>query len=199
MAKINYNKEKTGRILGGSGPRDIQLRQRLLHQEVIKRDVEDTRPTMVIEDMPKMQKVDLSQYLPLKKVKQKIDEAVKFTVNKYEEILNDLKNQLKIKDSELDKVRSELLMKEELLKIKEDIYTNLQVKMDKIYNRISDGSIQSFVGKNRPELEDGIFIDPLEKSDNQSLDSHIDIREEKEASDRDMKGDLNKLRSLLKK
>jgi len=150
----------------------------------------------------------------LKEVRKKAKSAEEKLINAHADI-NRLKTQLvetpdisetarqKLteKDLEIIKLTSELSAKEELLKTKEDIYTNLQVKMDKIYERISDGSIQSLVGKNRPELEDKIFIDPIEKKEEPKLDSHINIKEEKsvnESSGRDMDGDLVKLRNLLK-
>ncbi len=53
----------------------------------------------------------------------------------------------------------------------------------------------------RPALEDKIFIDPIEKSTEPKLDSHIDIKEDKSSktdSERDINTDLAKLRNLLK-
>lgn len=185
MTKIKYNKDKSGRILIGGGPRDIQLRQRLVQAEMIKRSVDEE---------PKKQEVDLSQYLPLNKVKEKIEAAVEFTKKNDQKIREKTKQEFIEKDLTIAKLTSEL-------SVKDEIYMNLQMKMDKIYERISDGSIQPFVGKNRPELEDKIFIDPLEKDENLRLDSHIVIEEDKtskESLKRDINTDLDKLRGLLK-
>jgi len=162
VTKIKYNKDKSGRILIGGGPRDIQLRQRLIQAELIKHSV---------GDKPKKQEIDLSQYLPLSEVKKKIEEAVEFTKKNEKEIYKTIKQEIIEKDLTIAKLTSEL-------SVKDEIYMNLQIKMDKIYERISDGSIQSFVGKNRPELEDKIFIDPIEKKKGTKLYSHIIIKEE---------------------
>jgi hypothetical protein len=82
----------------------------------------------------------------------------------------------------------------------EKLIINLQDKLDKLYNKIADGSIQPLVGSriNRPELEDKIFIDPIDKDKEPQLDSHIAIKEEEVEEKRDMRPDLAKLRKLLK-
>lgn len=185
MTKIKYNKDKSGRILIGGGPRDIQLRQQLLQAEMIKRAVDDSKSNKTNKEST----IDLSQYLPLSEVKEKIDSAVEFT-KKNE------RDKLIAKDLEITELKSEL-------SIKEEIYMNLQLKMDRIYECISNGSINSLIGSKvgRPALEDKIFIDPLEKDADTHLDSHINIEEYKaseKTSERDIKTDLNKLRSLLK-
>lgn len=187
VAKIKYNKDKSGRILVGGGPRDIQLRQRLIQAELIKRE---THPGNTAVEETKKPEIDLSQYLPLSEVKEKIEEAVEFTKKSEKEIYETVEQELIKKDITIAKLTSEL-------SVKDGIYMNLQMKMDKIYERISNGSIQSFVGRNRPELEDKIFIDPLEKNEKPNLDSHITIEADK-ISKRDINTDLDKLRGLLK-
>jgi len=198
MTKIKYNKDKSGRILIGGGPRDIQLRQRLLQAEMIKRAINDSESSKINTDAVKSKEpvIDLSQYLPLSEVKEKISLAVEFT-KKNEKAMYEIGNQKLIeKDLEIDKLKSEL-------SIKEEIYMNLQVKMDRIYESISNGSIKPLVGSKmgRPALEDEIFIDPLEKDADTYLDSHINIEEYKaseKTSERDINTDLDKLRNLLK-
>ena len=194
MTKIKYNKSKSGRILMGGGPRDIQLKQRLAQAELIKRKINITDGAVVEE--PIKSKIDLSQYLPLDEVKEKIESAVEFTKKREKEIREKDNQKIIEKDLTIAKLISEL-------SVKDEVYMNLQIKMDKIYERISNGSIKSLVGSNisRPMLEDKIFIDPLEKETDSDLDSHINIEEDKilaETSERDIKTDLDKLRGLLK-
>lgn len=106
----------------------------------------------------------------------------------------------KVRIAELE---TSLKAKEEAsLKSSNDL-NELKIKLDKLYDRISDGSIKPLVGSNmdRPSLEDKIFIDPIEKGGEQKLDSHIDIKEDKFSknnSERDINTDLAKLRNLLK-
>lgn len=78
----------------------------------------------------------------------------------------------------------------------------MQEKLDQLYSKISDGSIESLVGSklDRPSLEDKIFIDPLRPEDVGELDSHIDVKEEvvNDSENRDITSDVAKLRKLLK-
>ena len=110
----------------------------------------------------------------------------------------DTNNQIKIAELEVS------------LKAKEEIYSQsshnleeLKSKLDKLYDRIADGSIKPLVGSNmdRPALEDKIFIDPIEKGAEPDLDPHINVEEDetsKEIKERDINTDLAKLRNLLK-
>jgi len=147
-----------------------------------------------------------------------ISEDIKHKIRgKNTEILQ-LKNALSGKDKEISDLRlktSEEMHSKELTIAKlesnleskkssdeksEQLLYNLQDKLEELYNRIADGSIQPLVGSNmdRPELEDKIFIDPIDKEAEPKLDSHIDIKEEKlKEENRDMKTDLAKLRKLL--
>lgn len=330
MPKIIYNKVKSGRLLGGGGPRDRQTALKLEQQRELfstlrpAMTAEVSKSKTVSEPKQAQQEVDLSQYLPLKEVKKKIEEAVIFTRNKeqqrFESGLKNINNQLKAerkkaagsgeellnakveikrlktqitevpvipmevekrimeKDSEISKLNTKLTTKSELydkvekeitalqnkiedinksdgskdenigklkadldnksklcrrlkekvqrytesastkekklieltavMKTKEEEFgrsnsymTELQEKMDKLYDKIADGSIQSFVGSkmDRPMLEDKIFIDPLEKDKEPDLDAHIDIKEEESVKevDSDMMTDLSKLKGLL--
>ncbi len=104
------------------------------------------------------------------------------------------------RDIKITKLESTIKAKEEADNKSAELAKDLQDKLDKIYNKIADGSIRPFVGSrmDRPELEDKIFIDPIEIGKEMELDSYINIKEEdpKEES-RDMQGDLAKLRKLL--
>lgn len=195
MSRIRYNKEKlSSKQLGGGGPRDRQAALRLRQQkDVLKRDI--------LAALPKQPEIDLSQYLPFDEVRKKISDAVTATVEseqkKFESSLKSLKDQLREKDVVISKLRSEL--DTESSKHLE----GLKYKLDKLYDRISDGSIQHLVGSkmDRPSLEDNIFIDPIEKATEPKLDSYINIKEDEvseEVSDRDINKDLAKLRNLLK-
>ena len=195
MVRIKYNKEKlSSKQLGGGGPRDRQAALKLRQQkDLLKRDI--------LAELPKQQEIDLSQYLPFEEVRRKIADAVTFTIEserkKFESSLKSLKDQLREKDVVISKLRSEL--DTESSKSLEE----LKYKLDKLYDRIADGSIEPLVGSkmDRPALEDKIFIDPLEEAVDSDLDSYITIEEDKtskEVSKRDMSTDLTKLRNLLK-
>jgi chromosome segregation ATPase len=144
----------------------------------------------------------------IKKLKAQLSEGTKIP----DEVVNDLKD----KALEISKLQSELSNKEVLLKElqkkstqadelfeklgeKDILISELSKKLDKIYEKISDGSIQPLVGAkiDRPALEDKIFIDPLE--DQSDMDAHISIEEDKtvESFNRDTTSDLDKLRALL--
>ena len=203
MTRVKYNKENSGKIIGRGGPRDIQERQRFLREESVRqrtREVEvesglhpkmvGSKAVMSREEGP----VDVSQFLHISEVKKKIEEAVEFTrkseQDRYESGLRNLNDQLNTVRKERDMLKVELISKEE-------IYNKLQGKMDKIYQKVSDGSITTFIGKDRPELEDKIFIDPIDKFSD--LDPHINVEEEPEMEvrDRNVGEDIDKLRKLL--
>jgi hypothetical protein len=195
MSRIRYNKEKSSsKQLGGGGPRDRQAALKLQQQrELIKREA--------LIEASKQPEIDLSQYLPFNEVRTKIADAVASTVvserKKFESSLKGLEDRLQEKDVVISKLRYEL--DTESSKRLE----GLKFKLDKLYDRISDGSIQHLVGSNmeRPALENNIFIDPIEKDVDPKLDAHIDIKEDEtseEVLDRDINTDLVKLRNLLK-
>jgi chromosome segregation ATPase len=106
----------------------------------------------------------------------------------------------KVKIAELE---ANIKAKEEISSKSSKDLEELKTKLDKLYDRIADGSIKPLVGSkmDRPALEDKIFIDPIEKNEGPKLDSHIDIKEDatsKTDSGRDINADLAKLRNLLK-
>jgi predicted RNase H-like nuclease (RuvC/YqgF family) len=248
--KIKYNKEKSGKQLGGGGPRDRQLAHRFKQED---RLIEKLKPAISAE-VAKAQEgpqagPDLSQYLPMEIARQKIEEAVEYTKKldkeRYESGLKNLNDQLKAarkkaalaeeelinanaeirrlkdqvtstptvseeareqlhkKDLEIKDREIKIARLESTLKSKEEaerVVNELQNKLDRLYNKIADGSISPLVGSkmDRPELEDKIFIDPIDHDQEHELDSHIDVKEESTEERRDMKGDLEKLRRLLK-
>ena len=198
MTRIKYNKERlSGKQLGGGGPRDRQAALELRRQSEM---FERMSPT-IATGAPKQQGIDLSQYLPLAEVKRKIEEVVASTVEsqrkKFESDLKNLNNQLNEKGVVISRLKDELNAKSDRN------LEELKYKLDKLYDRISDGSIKHLVGSkmDRPSLEDKIFIDPIEKNEGPKLDSHIDIKEDKSSktdSERNINTDLAKLRNLLK-
>ena len=226
MPKIIYNKAKSGRLMGGGGPRDRQVALRLKQQQELLYGLrpglkaEISKSKTASKPHQSQQTMDLSQYLPLKEVKKKIEEAIAFTKNKeqqrFESGLKNINNQLKVEREKLTKSEAAVKKLQDQLgsvavsaSDKEGFYSQsskdikgLQDKLDRLYNKISDGSIQHLVGSkmDRPALEDKIFIDPLEKGKEPDLDAHINITEEKsiEKVDGDMMADLAKLKDLLK-
>jgi septal ring factor EnvC (AmiA/AmiB activator) len=166
--------------------------------------------------------VGASQSLSLDVVRQKIEEAVAFTrkveadryesgirnlndqLNSAKNHLEELVNQLRTKEDELAVFKFKVSELEKTIRLKEESGGRIRVleeKLDKLYNKISDGSISPLVGSkmDKPTLEDRIFIDPLEKGAGEELEAHIEVKEEKVMEiDRDVSSDLAKLRSLLK-
>ncbi len=99
--KIKYNKEKSGKQLGGGGPRDKQFIQKSLRdQQLIQRfkPIISAKITEAQKEGPYVIP-DPSQYLSLDVAKQKIEEAVDYTKKsereRYESGLKNLNDQLK--------------------------------------------------------------------------------------------------------
>lgn len=188
MTRVIYNKERTfGR-----------------HAREMKPDTQATGLSVT---------GDLSKFLPLDVVKQKISEAVEFTRSaeqkRYEGGLRNLNDQLNVSkqsvvfaEREVSRLRTRVQELEQLLTMQggTDRIASLEAKLELIYQKISDGSISPLVGSNvdRPALENKIFIDPLEKGAGGKLEPHIEIKEESSKSDRDVVSDVAKLRGLLK-
>jgi len=246
MARIPYNKKKlSGKQVGGGGPRDKQLAQKVRNYSEM---ISNLSPDISAE-VSDHQEVDLSQYLPLEEVKRKLEEAVAATAEaerkRFESGLKNLNDQLNVerkkvgaaqdqlisantevarlktqinqspeisekaqqlineKDLIISKLKTEIDTKEEVYLHSSNDIEELKSKLDKLYDRISDGSIKPLIGSkmDRPAIEDKIFIDPLEKDVDPNLDSHINVEEGKdieEISARDINTDLVKLRNLLK-
>lgn len=247
--KIKYNKEKSGKQLGGGGPRDRQALYRSRQEDKLIEKLKPAISAEVAKAQEGPQGVDISQMLPFDVVKQKIEEAVEYTKKfereRYDSGLKNLNDQLKAarkkaalaeeelinanaeirrlkdrvvstptvseeareqmhrKDLEIKDREIKIARLESALKSKEEserIVNDLQNKLDRLYNKIADGSISPLVGSkmDRPELEDRIFIDPIDHEHEREFDSHIDVKEEATEEKRDVKGDLEKLRRLLK-
>lgn len=248
--KIKYNKEKSGKQLGGGGPRDRQRAYRDRQDEQLLERLKPAISAEVAKAQEGPQPVqDMSNMMPMELVKQKIEEAVEYTKKfereRYESGLRNLNDQLKaarkkasmaeeelinanaeikrlksqvsdgsvISESAKDQLhKKDLDIKDREIKIaelestlkskqeSERIVNDLQNKLDRLYNKIADGSIGHLVGSqmDRPELEDKIFIDPIDSSKPTEYDSHIDVKEESAEEKRDMKSDLEKLRRLVK-
>lgn len=211
MTRIKYNKERlAGKQIGGGGPRDRQRALKLQQQSEMLKQVSPA----ISAQVSKQQELDLSQYLPLTEVKKKLEEAVAATAEserkRFESGLKNLNDQLnserkKVEAAELFvyKLKAQLDAKEEVYLHSSKDLEELKAKLDKLYDRISDGSIKPLVGSKmgRPALEDKIFIDPIEKNEGPELDSYIDIKEDKSSktdSERNINTDLAKLRNLLK-
>lgn len=128
---------------------------------------------------------------------------LKNQINKFPEISEKAQQLINEKELHVSKLKAEMDAKEEIYLHSSKNLEELKSKLDKLYDRISDGSIKPLVGSKmgRPALEDKIFIDPLEKDTEPDLDSHINVEEDKtskETSERDINTDLAKLRNLLK-
>jgi chromosome segregation ATPase len=128
---------------------------------------------------------------------------LKSQINQSPEISEKAQQLINEKDLDISKLKAELSTKEEIYSHSSNDLEELKSKLDKLYDRISDGSIKPLVGSKmgRPALEDKIFIDPLEKDTEPDLDSHINVEEDKaskETSEHDINTDLVKLRNLLK-
>ena len=128
---------------------------------------------------------------------------LKNQINKFPEVSEKAQQLINEKDLDVSKLKAEMDAKEEIYLHSSKNLEELKSKLDKLYDRISDGSIKPLVGSKmgRPALEDKIFIDPLEKDTEPGLDAHINVEEDKaskETSERDINTDLAKLRNLLK-
>jgi len=133
MPKIVYNKERSGKILARGGPRDVQTRQRLDQQERLLREMvandREVRPQMtgpVVSDKPVQAQLDLSQYMPLEEVRQKLLEAVEVTrkdeAARFESGLNSLNEQLKDSRKKYNAAQEDLInFKAEIRKLKEEV------------------------------------------------------------------------------
>jgi hypothetical protein len=218
MSKIVYNKERSGKIIARGGPRDIQNRQKLLRQS-------ESLKESFVEDMPKDKTVygDLSQYMLLSDVKTKILEAVGFAKKeesaKFEheiELLHESVDSkslmydsiIKDKDNQISELKNTINILSNTIEKGFARISDLQSKLDLVYDKIANGSIEPLVGSHmdRPILEDSIFIDPIDTRREKQMDSHIEIEEEKpieENKDKDKDKDISaqaaKLRALLNK
>ncbi len=110
---------------------------------------------------------------------------------------------IKSKEDQLIDLRRNVDTLSDALSVRHQDLEDLQAKLDRLYDKISSGSIKPLVGSHmdRPSLEDKIFIDPIDTTREDQMDSHIEVIEEasvEEVKDRNIRGDLAKLKALLK-
>ena len=128
---------------------------------------------------------------------------LKAQINQFPEVSEKAQQLINEKELSIFKLQAQLDAKEEVYLHSSKDLEELKAKLDKLYDRIADGSIKPLVGSkmDRPALEDKIFIDPIEAGREKQMDSHIEIKEDatsKTDSGRDINTDLAKLRNLLK-
>jgi hypothetical protein len=120
----------------------------------------------------------------------------------------DLNSKVEEKNNEINILKVKVEEKDKVIEKLSDNYTKninmLGDKIDEIDSKLSRGILTTGEYKgdpDRPKIEDGIFIDPIE-SDNLELDPHIEIKADdvsRTKVTRDIKEDLDKLRHLLNK
>jgi len=195
--KIAYNKEirkDPRKHLGSGGPRDIQRRQQLAYEASLKRQAEKG--------------TSIQSGLSFDEIKQKIDEAVEATrrevFSKYSDELNDLNKQLQAAITKIsllekmiaekDKIISELTFKLNESGKYADIMSELKNQISDITDKIPKDPV---VESDRPQLNDRVFIDPVDEKDD--LDPHITIKDEEKEKPKNVMEDVSKLKKLLNK
>lgn len=164
------------------------------------------RPTSSATDLEKISSLTTQIQELTREVesKQRIGLELSAQLNNVQDIIKAQNDTLKAKDEEIINFRVRISELEQTLKLKEESgnqLKDLQEKLDKLYLKIADGSISPLVGSrmDRPALEDKIFIDPIDKTQEPKLESHIAIEGSLDTTvDRDVSSDLAKLRNLLK-
>ena len=118
-------------------------------------------------------------------------------------------DQMKEKNAEIDKLKIGLIRIETRLQVKEELldknYTRaieeLRAVILELSGKLSEGQVNTLIKTiERPEIQDDIFIDPIEGGD--ELDPHIKIKAEDTSTTvtgRNVKDDLAKLKDLLGK
>src|SRR3990172_429185 len=95
MSRIVYNKERSGKIVSGRGPKDNQDRVELAKQQGL---LHKMTPSVQAAEVDAPTFVGASQSLSLDVVRQKIEEAVAFTrkveADRYESGIRNLNDQL---------------------------------------------------------------------------------------------------------
>jgi chromosome segregation ATPase len=156
-------------------------------------------PTSSSTDLETIQKKESE----LQNLKIKLENRVRNTVELTAKV-DDLTGQVKSKDEEIAVLKFRMSESEKTIQLTEESggkIKALEEKLDKLFDKIADGSISPFVGSkmDKPSLEDRIFIDPIEKGYEPKLESHIEVKDDPVVEiDRDVSSDLAKLRNLLK-
>jgi DNA repair exonuclease SbcCD ATPase subunit len=110
MARIKYNKERlSGKQVGGGGPRDRQLAQKIRNDQAI---LGLTSPSMSAR-VSTQPEIDLSQYLPLVEVKKKLEEAAATSAEserkRFESGLKNLNDQLNAERKKIGAFQDQLI------------------------------------------------------------------------------------------
>jgi chromosome segregation ATPase len=157
MARIMYNKKRLeGKQVGGGGPRDKQLAQRIRKEQELKERI--LSPSLSAE-VPIQQEVDLSQYLPLEEVKKKIEEAVAATAEserkRFESGLKNLNDQLKAERKKAGAFQDQLInANSEISRLKTSVNqsTDISEKAQRVINE-KDLSISRLKADNEAKIE----------------------------------------------
>ncbi len=181
MGRIVYNKERSGKLIGRGGPRDLQQRQKLIQEESMMRGVFASSetglgPQMVDEVEEKKPEIDLSQYLPLAEVRKKIEEAVvaaqQAEIRRYEtqiagfpEISDAARDQLNKKDIELVELTSKLEAKIELYEKANKDVEDLKTKLESASGLLKEGDIKIAELQTKIRTEEDIYGRMQEKLD----------------------------------
>ncbi len=221
---INYNKfgdkeytKKDGRILVSYGPRDRQMRaQKLFNESDTIRQLQNQVNDLLnkIENNNSKNLVNIDDEIN-KAVKEAIEEVKKDNSRRIASLENDLKKHELIEvdlNKQIEDLKNNVTSLKVVIDAKDDIINFLKTQVDTKDNlginskelieylkgniNISDVAVD----KDRPKLKTE-FIDPLDKSVVESLESHIDVKEEHINSDKKEKMDdkVKKLKSLLGK
>ena len=193
MSKIVYNKERSGKILARGGPRDVQNRQRLDQQERMLRDMvaEDRglRPQVVgpggVDKPVQTQQIDLSQYVPLAEVRQKLLEASEFTrkeeVDRFESGITNLNTQLNETRKKYNASQEELInYKAEIRRLKEEVLSapnigEFQKKSAEIEKFLHDKEVEMASVKAELTAKTNLYESTIKSKDEQILDLRNNI------------------------
>jgi len=178
-----------------------QVSEKSVIPESIKNDLQNKDNE--ISNLKSLRSSMADEIEALKKDVNKANNLLKDKETNYRKVQDELKKDISNKEVTIAKLSTELKTKEAIYQQSSEDLQKLQERIDKLYTKISDGSIQPLVGTklDRPELEDKIFIDPLDSNSGAELDSHINIDNEEdkfEGSNRNIGNDLVKLRKILK-
>jgi DNA repair exonuclease SbcCD ATPase subunit len=140
--RIVYNKENSGKLLGKGGPRDIQIRQRVVQEKLLT----ETGPRPEIRGTEKPAQADMSQYLPFDEVRKKIEEAVEHTKkserSRHNRELKTLNNQLEELRGKVEAFQKSTIIKDaEIEKLSTHIESTPEIS-DKAKEKISSRDIK---------------------------------------------------------
>lgn len=181
MGKIVYNKERSGKLIGRGGPRDIQQRQRLIQEgsmvrEVLAFDKTSFKPQIVDEKKEKNLDIDLSQYLPLTEVRKKIEEAVMVVqqqeMQRYEGGLKNINDQLNTARKESHGFHEKLIEVTSKFEVKSELYEkaskdveDLKTKLENASDLLKERDIKIAELRTQVETKEDIYGKMQEKLD----------------------------------